>query len=256
VTTIGRLPDFIVGGAPRSGTSWLHTLFATHPQTYVPVPFKPEPKFFLVDSEYSRGLAYYSERWFSMAPAGVVVGEKSANYLESPTAALRISRDLPAVRLIFTLREPADRARSNYLWSRMNGLETEDFATAIEREDERERNYPVQYRFSRPHSYFSRGLYARHLRPYFDLLGHDRILVVRYEDIAHDPGEFAKRVLGFLGVELDAVDVQGLGMINSSEDRDRAGEYEDVVQLLRVRYHESNQELRELLGRDFDCWAD
>ncbi len=250
----GRLPDFVIGGAPRSGTSWLHTLFANHPQTYVPVPFKPEPKYFLVDSEYAQGLEYYSNRWFSGVPADIVAGEKSANYLESPTAARRISSDLPAVRMIFILREPADRARSNYLWSRMNGLEDEDFATAIKREAERERSYPDRFRFSRPYSYFSRGLYARHLRPYLELISRDRILVMRYEDIAQDPTRFAKRVLGFLGVEQGTFDVGDMGRINSADDGSPDPELDDVVLELRERYHEPNQELRLLVGGDFDNW--
>ena len=57
MTAVGRLPDVLIGGAPRCGTSWLHTVFANHPQIYVPVPFQPEPKFFLVDAEYAKGLA-------------------------------------------------------------------------------------------------------------------------------------------------------------------------------------------------------
>ena len=93
--------------------------------------------------------------------------------------------------MIFILREPADRARANYLWSCKNGLETEDFATALELEAEREAAYPAEYRFSRPYSYYSRGLYARHLRPYLERLSRDRVLIMRYEDIAEDPTKFA-----------------------------------------------------------------
>jgi hypothetical protein len=255
LTAVGRLPDVIVGGAGRSGTSWLHTVFANHSQIYVPIPFQPEPKFFLVDSEYEKGLSYYSERWFSGVPDAVVACEKSANYLESPTAALRISRDLPTVRMLFILREPANRARANYIWSSMNGLENEDFATAIKLEPEREQNYPVEYRFSRPHSYFSRGLYAQHLRPYFDLLGPERILVMRYEDIVKDANQFAQRVLAFLGLELGSLDVQTLGKVNSAHGQDPK-ELEDVVLSLRERYRGPNEELRDLLGTGFTYWDD
>lgn len=254
VTNSGRLPDVLVGGAPRSGTSWLHTLFARHPQVYVPVPFKPEPKFFLVDGEYAKGLSYYSERWFAGVPAHVVACEKSANYLESPTAAQRISRDLPGVRMIFILREPASRALSNYLWSRMNGLETESFQKAIELEPERERNYPDEFRFSRPYSYFSRGLYAMHLQHYFDLLGRDRILVMRYEDIADAPQQFAKRVLTFLDVELGSLDADALGMINSTDEPNDTDEFRATVGELTERYRRPNAELYRLLGSDFEGW--
>ena len=129
-------------------------------------PLAPEPKFFLVDDEYAKGLQYYSEKWFAGA-ASQLAGEKSTDYLESAAAAARIARDLPQVKLIFILREPCPRAYSNYLWSKMNGLETEDFATALRLEEQRERELPERLKFTRPFSYFSRGLYADLLAPYF-----------------------------------------------------------------------------------------
>ena len=102
-------------------------------------PLAPEPKFFLRDDEYAKGLQHYSDRWFADAAAGKMAGEKSTDYLESADAAARIARDLPQVKLIFILREPVSRAYSNYLWSKMNGLEKEDFATALRLEEQRGR---------------------------------------------------------------------------------------------------------------------
>jgi Sulfotransferase family len=106
----GRLPDFIIGGAPRSGTTWLYDALDRHPAVYMAKPVKPEPKFFLVDDLYAKGLPHYSATWFADVPAGRVAGEKSTDYLESTAAAERIARDLPQVRLVFILREPIDRA--------------------------------------------------------------------------------------------------------------------------------------------------
>ena len=87
-----RLPDFIIAGAPRSGTTWLYSLLERHPDVYVAKPVTPEPKFFLVDSLYERGLEFYSKTWFAPAPSGAMAGEKSTNYLESAPAAERIAR--------------------------------------------------------------------------------------------------------------------------------------------------------------------
>src|SRR5207244_8286354 len=123
-------------------------------------PLKPEPKFFLRDDEYAKGLEYYSKKWFEGVGSSKLAGEKSTDYLESPNAAARIARNLPHVKLIFLLREPVSRAYSNYLWSKMNGLETEEFATALRLEAERERELPERLKFTRPFSYSSRGLYA------------------------------------------------------------------------------------------------
>ena len=143
-----RLPDFIIAGAPRSGTTWLYLLAQHHPQIAMAQPMMPEPKFFLVDELWQRGVDYYSTTWFDALPADRVLGEKSANYLESPEVAERMCRVLPRLRLIFLVRNPVDRAYSNYLWSRQNGLETEPFERALEFEEQRERELPPQLRWS------------------------------------------------------------------------------------------------------------
>src|SRR5262249_848442 len=149
-----RLPDFIIAGAPRSGTTWLYALAQRHPRIAMAEPRVPEPKFFLVDEFWQRGIGYYSTRWFDPLPDGRGLGEKSANYLESSEVPKRICRAVPRVKLVFLLRNPVDRAYSNYLWSRQNGLEIESFERALALEEQRERDLPSHLRYSRPHAYF------------------------------------------------------------------------------------------------------
>lgn len=215
-------------------------------------PLKPEPKFFLVDHLYTKGLEFYSSTWFAAADASKLTGEKSTDYLESAVAAERIARDLPNVKLIFILREPVDRAFSNYLWSKMNGLETESFETALALEDERERNLPERLRFARPFSYFSRGLYADLLRPYLERFPREQLLVVRFEDIVDEPRKLAARVHRFLGVDERPHDVEGLGVVNPSE---KSGVLAAATAAqLKARYAEPNRRLATLLGPDFRSW--
>jgi hypothetical protein len=247
-----RLPDFIIGGAPRSGTTWLYALLDRHPMVHMARPLKPEPKFFLVDHLYAKGLRHYSDTWFAATPEGVLTGEKSTDYLESAVAAARIAHDLPRVRLIFILREPADRAWSNYLWSTMNGLETETFARALELEAEREHTLPERLRFARPFSYFSRGLYADLLEPYFQKFARDQLLVVRFEDIIERRDWLAETIHQFLGIAPRAHDADGLGVINPSIKGDTLDPA--VARALRERYAEPNRRLATLLGPDFDLW--
>jgi hypothetical protein len=248
-----RLPEFIIGGAPRSGTTWLYHLLDRHPDIYMAKPVKPEPKFFLVDQLYEKGLRFYADTWFAAAPAAQTAGEKSTDYLESGTAAGRIARDLPGVKLIFLLREPVDRAYSNYLWSRMNGIETESFETALALEDERERTLPERWRFARPFSYFSRGLYADLLAPYLQRLSRDRVLVLRFEDIADRPSDLTDRVHRFLGVTPRAGDAADLGVINPSTPAD-APLAESTRRQLLDRYAGPNRRLAAMLGPDFPLW--
>lgn len=248
-----RLPGFIIGGAPRSGTTWLYAVLDRHPDIAMAKPVAPEPKFFLRDDLYARGLAYYSKTWFAGLPLVALTGEKSTNYLESATAAARIHRDLPDVRLLFVLRNPADRAFSNYLWSRQNGLETESFETALEREEERERILPEELRYARPHALFSRGLYARHLRPYLEQCGRERVHVVRYEDLVAGPGDVAAGLHRFLGVAPRRADGESQEAINAAEAVS-ASMSPGTRRRLEDRYAEPNRELAALLGPEFPAW--
>ena len=217
-------------------------------------PLKPEPKFFLRDDEYARGLAYYSDKWFAGADATKIAGEKSTDYLESASSAARIARDLPHVKLIFILREPVARAYSNYLWTKMNGLETEDFPTALRLEEQRERELPERLKFTRPFSYFSRGLYADLLAPYCNRFMDTQLLVTRFEDIVEQPAALAETIHRFIGATPRPADAEGLGVINPSE-REASGLAGDVRRDLAARYVEPNQRLAALLGPSFQMWA-
>ncbi len=245
-------PTFLIAGAPRSGTTWLYHLLDRHPDVYMAKPVRPEPKFFLVDELYARGLRHYMDTWFAGAEAYVAAGEKSTNYLESAAAAARIHRDLPNVKLVFILREPAQRAYSNWAWSRMNRMETADFQTALAREEERERTVPPHLRYARPHAYFSRGLYAAMLRPYFDLFARDQILCLKFEDIIVTPGDLASRLHTFIGVTPRPDDTLGLDVVNPSEAGD--GMSDRVRRHLRDRYDASIRDLVQLLGPAFEDW--
>jgi len=223
-----------------------------HPDIEMAKPVRPEPKFFLVDDIYERGLTYYSDNWFRQIPGHKLGGEKSTNYLESEAAARRIHKDLPDARLIFILREPADRALSNWRWSRMNGLETLPFEDALLEETKREARYSAEERYSRPFSYFSRGLYRKMLEPYVSRFGLDRVLVLRYEDISIEPAQVERSVHRFLEVTERETNASEVGTINPSvaqEDVD-----DETISGLRQRYAQPNRELAQLLGPGFEIW--
>lgn len=246
------LPNFIIGGSPRSGTTWTHKLLSRHPEVFMAQPEAPEPKFFHVDPLYAHGLDYYAQTWFTGAEGRRAVGEKTSYYLENPVAARRIHADLPGVKLIFTLREPAARAYSNYLRSRHFGFESESFERALALEEERERALPDELRFIRPHAYASRGMYADLLAIYFELFGPERILCVRFEDIALDPGGVAARVHRFLGVEARPEDGKSLGRVNEAPVvSGENGPPQAALAALRERFREPNRRLAALLGPSF-----
>lgn len=250
-----RTPAFIIGGAPRSGTTWLVHVLEKHPNIFLATPYVPEPKFFLVDKEYAKGLGYYLDRWFSDVQPGQVAGEKTTNYLEDSRVAPRIQEHLPHVKLVFILREPVDRAYNNYLWSKGNGLETMGFEEALERESERLAAMPEKWRYTKPFDYFHRGLYAKHLTHYFRLFPKEQILCLKYEDIVTKPDQLVARLHHFLEVVGRPLDVDQLGVVNAAQDEALADDRLDPVLLSRLRelYSQPNQELAELLP-DFDVW--
>jgi hypothetical protein len=249
-----RLPHFIIGGAPRTATTWLYELANLHPEIAMARPLTPEPKFFLVDSLYERGLPYYAATWFDPLPAGRRDGEKTTNYLESGAACVRIARDLPGVRLIFLLRDPVERAHSNYLWSTRNGFETETFARGLELEAERERDVPPELRYARPHAYFSRGLYADLLRPWLARFPREHVLVLRTEDVAAAPRGVASTLHRFLGIAERPDLAAGLAALNAARPDGAPAIDPSLRAELSERYRQSNADLAALLGPAFATW--
>jgi Sulfotransferase family len=147
------LPDFIVIGAPKAGTTALHDALANHPQLYLS-PVK-EPKFFLCDGrppdpagQRGPGDAHSAREWvwrpedyrqlFAAAPPRTLTGESTPLYLRDRGAHRRIRELVPEVKLIAVLRDPVDRAYSNWTHLWCDGLEPEpDFLAACRLEAER-----------------------------------------------------------------------------------------------------------------------
>ncbi|HEV2099970.1 MAG TPA: sulfotransferase domain-containing protein, partial [Stellaceae bacterium] len=219
-------------------------------------PRQPEPKFFTVDELFARGLDYYAETWFQSLEEGRLLGEKSTSYLENRNAAERIYRSLPAVRLIFMLRNPVDRAYSNYLWSHRNGFETETFARGLALEEERARALPPQLRYARPFDYFSRGIYVAQLARFLRFFPREQILLLRTEDVAAQPDRVAAEVQEFLGVTIEPDLAGGLSRINVSVPEGAPPMPAAIRAALQARYREPNRELRALIGPDFPLWTE
>jgi hypothetical protein len=246
------LPNFIIAGAPRSGTTYLYDLLDAHPSVYLAKPRSPEPKFFLRDDEFAKGLDYYRDKYFAEAEGYAAVGEKSTNYLESPQAARRMRECVPDVKLMFVLRNPIERAFSNYRWSSQNGLESLSFEEAIEREAEREAQYLPEHRYSRPFSYVSRGRYAQLLTPYFELFPRDRIEIVLMDDIMARPRVVERDLLAFLNVPPGPTSFDLGQRINEAS-------FDSTMlplthERLRRMYFDANRALEALVDRDLKAW--
>lgn len=192
----GRLPDVLIGGAQKSGTTTLHHFLAEHPECYTP-PDRQEIHFFDVEAQYARGLDAYREL-FAGAGEEKVVFQTSPYYLFLPRAARRIASDCPDMKMIFVLRQPVDRAYSHYWHSVRFGRERLGFEEALAAEAERVERGPLERRVF---SYLARGRYAEQIERYFELLGRERVLVLLTDDLRHDLAGTAERLGTFLGLD-------------------------------------------------------
>jgi hypothetical protein len=175
------LPDFLYIGPDKSGSTWLYEVLRTHPDCFVP----PIKDIYFFDRYYDYGLGWY-EQFFRDAPAGsLAVGELSHDYLFSPEAARRIARDLPGVRLLTFLRDPADRSFSQYLYMIRSGMTRGTFEEAC-------RSFPEIIDNSR---------YFLHLESYLERFARSRIRILLFDDLVFDARSFAVQVLEFLGLQ-------------------------------------------------------
>ena len=187
------LPDFLIIGAQRAGSSSLFAYVCAHPS--VAEPTHKEIHFF--DNNWFRGLDWY-RRYFPLRArmGGRITGEASPYYLFHPAAAGRVAETLPDVRLIAVLRDPVERAYSAYQLARRQGHETLEFEEALAREVERlageEERILADPRYAsvahRRFSYRTRGLYAEQLERWYERFPREQLLVVRSEDLFAEPG--------------------------------------------------------------------
>jgi hypothetical protein len=178
---VGRLPDWVVVGAMKSGTTSVAFWLDAHPEAWL-VPNK-EVNFFDRDATYAQGVDWYRER-FADAPPGVAVGEATPSYLFVPEAPARMAALLPGARLIACLRDPVDRAYSHYWHNRHRGHETRSFADAVAAE-------MADPRWTTP-GYLMRGRYLPQLERLVEHYDRSAVLVVLTDDLEGDPtGTFA-----------------------------------------------------------------
>jgi hypothetical protein len=207
---MGRLPDFLLLGAPKCGTSALHNALAGHPDLLLSTP--KEAKFFLTDGppptsgggpgdvptwgEHVWRRSDY-EALFAGARPDALCGESTVFYLYDLEAQKRIRALVPKARLVAVLRDPVERAHSN--WAHLRGAELEpeaDFVRAVELEDKR-----IAAGWAHFWHYAAQGRYGEQLDHLFTLFPREQVLLLRYRELRDDPVGTADRVCAFLGVQ-------------------------------------------------------
>lgn len=256
------LPNFLILGAMKSGTTSLYQYLCQHPK--VLAAHKKEVYYF--DKHYMYGEQWYrgnfpTRRQMKSAGQGTVTGEATPYYLFHPTIAERIANLLPQVSLIVVLRDPVDRAISHYFHSVRRGKENRPIRQAFAEEDfyvkPEEKLLEADHYTSNRHrmwSYVSRGLYAQQLKKYLELFPREQLLVLKSEALFAAPQTSVTTVTDFLDLEpfeLCDVKVLNAGTYAKSEP----SEVREMRKQLRQYFKPHNQILSELLHEDF-TWTE
>ena len=212
-----KLPDFLVIGAQKSGTTSLFVLLSKHPQIFVPA--RKEVQFFSSPMLYPKGLEWYAEEFFSGCPEGRLAGEVSPQYMYSTEIARRVHGGLPEAKIIAILREPIERAWSHYRMTCRREQERrrpeEAFIAALAT-DENDTEAPETAR------YLQFSDYERVLTEYLRLYGRDNILILFQEDLDKRPEAVMRQVCVFLGVNEVIPDNVNVRVHQSGEVRFKA----------------------------------
>ncbi|MBE9125339.1 MULTISPECIES: sulfotransferase [unclassified Coleofasciculus] len=204
------LPNFLIIGAAKAGTTALHASLEQHPQIYM-TPVK-EPNFFALEGEklgfpagtISEGylanckttLEAYREQ-FQGVVKEIAIGEASPIYLYHPKAPDRIQHYIPDAKLIAILRNPVERAYSNFLHHIREGFEIHtDFARALQEEENR-----IRDNWWWGFYYVQGGFYSTQLQRYFDRFDRSQIKIYLYEDLNTHPLKVLRDAFQFLQVD-------------------------------------------------------
>ncbi|MCZ6594310.1 MAG: sulfotransferase [Bacteroidetes bacterium] len=204
------VPNFIIGGAMKSGTSTLHAMLVQHPEVFIP---EEEIGFFDIDNIIEHyDFNFYDKKakrwtsqdmvknpdllwnWYSSkftAGKGKMLGEDSTSYLTSKFAAERISLQEKPIKLIFMLRHPSQRAYSNYFHLLRSGIVVHSFEDVLQ---------------FHPDLVLRRSLYKDQLESYYKHIPKENIKVVVFEDLIENPKAVMKDVCSFLNLDMDVFD--------------------------------------------------
>ena len=246
------LPQFIIAGAQKAGTTSLFDYLSGHPAC-APSNTK-EVHYF--DQAFHRGDAWYRMHFPVQETNTRMCFESSPYYMFDPRVPARIAQTLPNAKLIFLLRNPVSRAYSHYQHSVRRGRESLSFAEALDAEPARlaglrEQLLADPLADSPPHRHFSyatRGLYAEQLVEWLRHFHREQMHFVQAERMFKQPGEVFAEVLGFLA--LPAWTPRTFGSHNSGRYHDPMPD--DVRDRLGRQFAEPNERLFELLGVRYD----
>ena len=246
-----KLPDFLIIGAEKGGTDTLFAQLLQHPQ--ISSPLRTSLHYF--EGNYNKGELWYRAHFpLALSSDKTITGEKSTFYIYDPRAPKRIHALIPQVKLIVLLREPVQRAISQYFHYKNKGHESMPIADAFEKEEERISHYLQNISASslypaghplKVFSYKSRGYYAEQITNYFQYFSQNQIHIEKSEDYFANPLKSLKNIYNFLNIDSD-FEPKNLAPLNVGRKKNVSKEFVDG---LRDHFKPHNERLSELLNK-------
>jgi len=259
-----HLPNFLIVGAAKAGTTALYHYLQQHPQIFL-TPLKETNYFALAgkhldfrgpgDADYVNQLSVTTSEAYRAQFDGVrnevAIGEVSPLYLYHPEAASRIHSVIPEVKIIAVLRNPIERAFSAFLHLLRDGRETtRDFAEALDLEAER-----IAANWEHIWHYLNMGRYHEQVKRYYDLFPPEQIKIDIYRDLRTRPLEVLRDNLEFVGVDTDFVfDTRQRYNEASLPIELRPHLYPEIRERLIEEMRDEILRLQDLIGIDVSHW--
>lgn len=248
------LPDFLIVGAQKAGTTSLYRWLSRHPKVRTSV-WKEVHFFDDYDRYHKRGEMWYRSHFPLLGHRpSVRVGEATPSYLFNPAAPRRVAELIPNVRLIVLLRDPVDRAYSQYKHTRRVGEENLSFWKAVDKEEERVGKEIIEIKEKgkcesdnwKKYSYVRRGYYSEQIKRWTEYFPKKSFLFVKSEDMFKSPKTEVEKIVKHIG--LNRLRTKCKGKKNSSNYEE--GLDRDKKKKLKAHFEKRNRELKNIIGKN------
>ena len=255
-SSIRILPSFIIVGAVRCGTTSLYYNICEH-SSVLPASYDEIGYF---DSNYELGINWYKSMFptkfqkekIELKTGICITGEDTPFYFWDKKAIKRIKQDIPKVKIIILMRNPIDRAYSNYHLGVRLGAESLTFEESIKKEMEHlMKNNELENdnieKFLQPRSYIAKGLYYQQIKNWFNEFSKEQILVLSTENLAMKPHQTLKQIFNFLGLPNEQIQNIQNRKVGNYQKMDK-----DTRDLLKKIFQPHNEKLFKILGSKFE----
>jgi len=228
-------------GAQRCGTTSIVRFLMQFPEIEFVTPIKPEPRLLL-----SRDLNVVGS-WDEKQPGTKILCEKSTSYIEFPDVASIIDKNFKSAKVIIMIRDPVQRAISNYFFTRLHGLEHRPLEEALFSDA----NLQIPYLTSvSPFAYIERGFYLNYINPFVDALGRERVFIGVLENMLAEQ-KYRDELITYLGIGPKVSSVE-LSKINEAEHHENVPC--GVTERLAAIYRQANNDLHDKFSIDLSGW--